>query len=99
MAKGYWINTFRAIHDPDKVARYAELASTVIPAAGGRFLARGKPYAAFESGLVERTVIIEFPSAEQAVRTYESPEYQEALGLLDGGAERDIRIIEGVPEG
>ncbi len=98
MAKGYWINTFRAIHDSDKVARYAELASTVIPEAGGRFLARGAPYAAFESGVMQRTVIIEFPSAEQAVRTYESPAYQEALRLLDDGAERDIRIIEGVPE-
>jgi uncharacterized protein (DUF1330 family) len=62
-------------------------------AGGGRFLARGLPAAAFESGVVERTTLIEFPSVEAAVATYEGEAYQEALRVLGDAAERDIRII------
>ena len=38
--------------------------------------------------------MIEFPSVEVAVATYEGAEYQAALRVLGDGAERDIRIIE-----
>jgi uncharacterized protein (DUF1330 family) len=61
---------------------------------GGRFLARGTPARVFESGVLERTIVIEFDSVETAVATYESPAYQEALRVLGDGAERDIRILE-----
>jgi uncharacterized protein (DUF1330 family) len=94
MAKAYWINTFRSVSDPDKLAAYIELAGPVMRASGGRFLARGLPAAAFESGVVERTVIIEFDSVEAAVAAYESPGYQDALSALGDGAERDLRVIE-----
>jgi uncharacterized protein (DUF1330 family) len=94
MGKAYWINTFRSIHDEQKLAAYIELAGPAMRAAGGRFLARGLPARAFESGLVERTTLIEFDSVEDAVAAYDSPAYQEALRALDDGAERDLRIIE-----
>ncbi len=94
MAKAYWINTFRAVRDPQKLADYVELAGPVMREFGGRFLARGTPARAFEAGVIERTVLIEFPSVEQAVAAYESPGYQRALEALGDGAERDIRIIE-----
>ncbi|HET6772087.1 MAG TPA: DUF1330 domain-containing protein [Acidimicrobiales bacterium] len=94
MAKAYWINTFRSVSDPDKLAAYIELAGPVMRASGGRFLARGLPAAAFESGVVERTVVIEFDSVEAAVAAYESPGYQAALAALGDGAERDLRVIE-----
>jgi uncharacterized protein (DUF1330 family) len=90
----YWVNTFREIRDPDKLAAYVELAGPAMRAHGGRFLARGTPAAAFESGVLERTTLIEFPSVERAVAAYESPGYQRALEALGDGAERDIRIIE-----
>ena len=96
MAKAYWINTFRSIDDQEKLAAYVELAGPAMRAAGGRFLARGLPSRAFESGVVERTTLIEFDSVDQAVAAYESPAYQEALRALDDGAERDLRIIEAV---
>lgn len=94
MAKAYWINTVRSVRDPGKVAAYIELAGPVMRESGGRFLARGDPAAAFEAGVMERAVIIEFDSVEQAVAAYESPGYQEALRALGDGAERDVRIIE-----
>jgi uncharacterized protein (DUF1330 family) len=96
MAKAYWINNFRQIRDPQKLAAYAELAGPAMRAAGGRFLARGLPARVFESGLRQRTTLIEFDSVEQAVAAYESPAYQEALAALGDGAERDLRIVEAV---
>ena len=96
MAKAYWINTFRAVRDPRKLAAYIELAGPAMRASGGRFLARGMPARVFESGDMERTVVIEFDSVEQAVAAYESPAYQEALRALGDGAVRDLRIVEAV---
>lgn len=96
MPNAYWINTFRSITDHEKLARYIELAGDVMTSHGGRFLARGTPAAAFESGVMERATVIEFPSVEDAVNAYRSPQYQAALHALDGGAERDIRIVPGV---
>ena len=97
MAKAYWINTFRSISDEAKLAAYIELAGPAMRAAGGSFLARGAPAYAFESGVLERTTLIEFDSVEQAVAAYQSPAYQEALRVLGDGAERDLRIIEALP--
>lgn len=97
MARAYWINTFRSIRDEEKLAAYIELAGPAMTAAGGTFLARGLPAQAFESGLVERTTLIEFDSVDAAVAAYHSPAYQVALRALDDAAERDLRIIEAAP--
>ena len=43
MPKAYWINTFRAVSDPQRLADYVELAGPVMREFGGRFLARGMP--------------------------------------------------------
>jgi uncharacterized protein (DUF1330 family) len=96
MPKAYWINTFTAIRDQDRLASYTRLAGPAMEAAGGRFLARGNPAAAFEAGTTLRTTLIEFPSVAAAVAAYQSPAYQEALRVLGDAAEREIRIIEGV---
>lgn len=96
MPKTYWVSTYRAISNAEKVAAYAKLAGPALTAAGGRFLARGEPATTFELGLKQRTVLIEFDSVEQAVAAHDSPAYQAALDALGDGADRDIRIIEGV---
>ncbi len=96
MAKAYWVATYRSVSDPDKLAAYAKLSGPAITAAGGRILARGLPSLVWELGLEQRTVLIEFDSVEQARAAHDSPAYQEAMALLEGGAERDIRIIEGI---
>jgi len=54
------------------------------------------PAQLYEAGLQQRTVVVEFDSVEQARAAHDSPAYQEALALLGRGAERDIRIVEGV---
>ena len=96
MAKAYWVATYRSVSNPDALANYAKLSGPAIIAAGGRILARGMPAQLYEAGLQQRTVVIEFDSVEQARAAHDSPSYQEALALLGRGAERDIRIVEGV---
>lgn len=96
MAKAYWVTTYRSISNPDALAAYAKLAGPAITAAGGRFLARGTPSKTYEAGLNQRTVLIEFDSVAQATAAHDSPGYKAALDALGNGAERDIRIIEGV---
>jgi len=96
MAKTYWIGTYRAVSNPEKLAAYAQLAGPAIAAGGGRFLVRGTPAKTYEAGLNQRTVVIEFDSLEQAIATHDSPGYTAALDALGDGAERDIRLVEGV---
>jgi uncharacterized protein (DUF1330 family) len=96
MAKIYWIGTYRAVTNPDKLAAYAVLAGPAIAAGGRRFLVRGMPAKTYEAGLNQRTVVVEFDSLEQAVAAHDSPAYQAALAALGDGAERDIRLVEGV---
>lgn len=79
-----------------ELARYAALAGPVIEANGGRFLARGNPLQAYEEGLRQRMVIIEFDSVESALAAYESPDYQALVAMLKGCAERDVRIVPGI---
>ena len=96
MAKAYWVATYRSISSPEKLAEYAKLAGPAIQAAGGRFLARGTAAKAYELGVAQRVVIIEFDSVEQAKTAHESPAYQEALRVLGKAVDRDLRIVPGV---
>jgi uncharacterized protein (DUF1330 family) len=96
MAKAYWVATYRSISDPEALAGYARLAGPAITAAGGRFLARGNAAKAYEAGVTQRVVIIEFDSVEKAAAAHDSEAYQAALRVLGKGADRDLRIVEGV---
>ena len=96
MPKAYWVTTYRAMKDTDKVAAYAKLAGPALTEAGGRFIARGDPSTVYELGMMQRTVVLEFDSVEQAVAAHDSPAYQVALAALGDGADRDIRIVAGI---
>jgi uncharacterized protein (DUF1330 family) len=98
MTKAYWINTFTAVHDDEKLKEYARLAGPAMREAGGRFLSRGNVAHAFEGGTYGRTTLIEFPSVDAAVAAYSSPGYQAALDALGGSADREIRIVEALPD-
>jgi len=96
VAKTYWVNLYRSISDTAAFEAYARLAGPAIAAAGGRFIVRGSPAKTYEAGQMQRVVVIEFDSVEQAVQAHDSDAYQAALKALGNGAERDIRIVEGV---
>ena len=96
MAKAYWVATYFSVSNPEALAEYAKLAGPAISAGGGRFLARGTAAKAYEKGLKERVVVIEFDSVDKAAAAHDSPGYQAALKVLNNGADRDLRIVEGI---
>ena len=96
MAKGYWVVCYHSIEDPAKLAAYAKLAGPALEAAGARYLARGNAAKAYENGIMQRTVLIEFDSVQKAIAAHDGPAYQAALKVFSGAAKRDMRIVEGL---
>ncbi len=92
----YWISVYRRITDEAKVAAYLDLAVPALRDAGATFLARGLPEDVYEAGERTRTVLMAFDSVEAARAAHDGHPYQQALAALDGGAERDIRIVPGL---
>lgn len=94
--KGYLVSAYRSIKDPDKLAAYAKLAGPAFQKFGARYVARDTAAQAYEAGVKQRIVIVEFPSVEIAIQAHDSPDYQAALTVLGNAAERDLRIVEGL---
>ncbi len=64
---------------------------------GGRFFTMSaSQMQAHEAGLQQPTVLVEFDSYDIARSAHESDAYQKALQALSSGAERDVRIVEGM---
>jgi uncharacterized protein (DUF1330 family) len=95
MAKACWVITYRSVSNLDAWAEYVKLAGPAISAAGGRFLARATAAKAYEKGLTQRVVLVEFDRLEKAVAAHDGPGYQAALKVLGKTVERDLRIVEG----
>lgn len=96
MPKGYFLSAHRSTADPAKRQAYLDLAGPAIVKAGGKVIASTNAVTAHENGASEQTVLIEFESLEKALAAYQSADYQRALQALDGGANRDVRIFEGM---
>src|SRR5262249_61588001 len=97
MAKAYWIATYFSVSNPDALAEYAKLAGPAISASGGRFLARGTAAKAYEKGVKQRAVLIEFDSVHKAAAAHDSPGYQAALKVLRNAVEPAPPIAERLP--
>ena len=94
MAKAYWVATYRSISSPEALAGYAKLAGPAIQAAGGRFLARGTAAKAFESGLIQRVVIVE-DVVTTGGSSLEAIARVEEFGLVVAGVVAVIDRLEG----
>lgn len=96
MKKGYWVVAYRSISDESALKAYAALAGPAIQSLGGRSLTRSTSQVrAYEAGLQQRTVVVEFDSYDIALAARESDGYRKALQALGSGAQRDFRIVEG----
>ena len=96
MKKGYWVVAYRAISDESALKAYAALAVPAVRSCGGRFLTSSTSQVrAYEAGMQQRTIIVEFDSYDIALAAHQSDAYQKALQALGSGAERDFRIVEG----
>jgi uncharacterized protein (DUF1330 family) len=96
MPKAYAVVCYRLTPEAQKLAAYSELALPAVAPFGARILARGNAEVALEHGVKERTVVVEYPSLENATAAYGSAAYGEALKALGSGVVRDFRIVEGV---
>jgi uncharacterized protein (DUF1330 family) len=82
----YWIARAK-ITDRVLYKKYTDRVPEIISRFGGKVLARGGRYRIMEGPeAFHRFVVIEFPTFEQAVACFESPEYQEASAFRRGGA-------------
>ena len=84
--------------NPDLYESYKAKARPLAEKYGGEYLARGGEMTLKETDLwtPKRLVLIKFPSAEQANRFYDSPEYQEVLGISQQSARRTVVVLDGL---
>ena len=95
MPKAYWI-AHVTVSDPDQYKLYAESAPVAFKKYGATMLARGGRSGQMEGNGRPRNVVIEFPSYDDAITCYNSPEYQSAKAKRKAAGEADIVIVEGV---
>ena len=91
----YWVARAR-ITDPTTYKKYTDRVPEIMSRYGGKILARGGRYRIMEGPeTFQRFVVIEFPTFEQAVTCFESPEYQEASVFRRAGGVVELVIVEG----
>ena len=93
--KGYVVCVYKNISNVHKLKEYAVKARVAVEKFKGKFLIRGGKSISNEGEKSPRTVVIEFPSYDDANKFYNSIEYQEAHSILKGYAERQHQTIEG----
>ena len=93
--KGYVVCVYKSINNEYKLKNYAVKARTAVEKYKGKFLVRGGKKITTEGDNSPRTVVIEFPSYNEANLFYNSKEYQEAHDILKGSVIRHHQIIEG----
>ena len=94
--KTYWIAIYKDLNNVEDLKRYAEKATPAIKKFNGKILARGGKTKTVEGSPSPRTVIIEFPSMQEALNCYNSTDYQEAKKIVKGNFNRHIQIVEGI---
>ncbi len=93
--KGYVVCVYKNISNEEKLKEYAVKAKVAVENFQGKFLIRGGRAKSNEGATSPRTVVIEFPSYDQANSFYQSKEYQEAHTILKGYVDRQFQIVEG----
>ena len=93
--KGYVVCVYKNITNDAKLKEYAVKAKAAVEKYKGKFLIRGGRSTSNEGEESPRTVVIEFPSYNEANNFYQSKEYQNAHDILEGYAERQHQTIEG----
>jgi uncharacterized protein (DUF1330 family) len=82
------------VHDPEGFRPYAEQVAAVVQSFGGRFLARGGKVTPLGGGFVpDRAVIIEFPTAADAVAFYVSDVYAPLLKIRHAAADPCFVVV------
>jgi uncharacterized protein (DUF1330 family) len=85
------------VTDADRYEVYKGQAAESIHAAGGRYLARGGDIEVLEGDApAGRTVLLEFPTMDDAIAWYRGQRYTEVRKLREGAATARMYVVEGV---
>jgi uncharacterized protein (DUF1330 family) len=95
MAKTYWIARVD-VSDPETYKKYVETGKPAFERHNAKFLARGGRTEVLEGKARARNVVIEFPSMEEALACYNSPEYTAARAIRRTVSEGEFVLVEGV---
>jgi uncharacterized protein (DUF1330 family) len=93
----YWVARSK-INDPVEYKKYTDLVPGIIAKFGGKVLARGGRFQIMEGPhKFHRFIVIEFPTLDQGVACFTSPEYDAAAAFRRSGAgEVETIMVEGV---
>ncbi len=94
--KGYVVCVYKNISNEEKLKEYALKAKVAVEKFKGKILIRGGRATSNEGEKSPRTVVIEFPSYDEANNFYRSEDYQNAHSILKGHAERQHQTLEGL---
>ena len=94
--KAYWVAVYKDLENLENLKKYAEKATTAIKKYNGKILVRGGKTETVEGIPSPRTIIIEFPSVDIALKCYNSKDYQSAKKIAEGNFNRHIQIVEGI---
>ncbi len=84
------------VTDPEVYGDYRKQVAATIEKYGGRFAARGGKAEALEGGWTpKRIVVLEFPSYDQALKWYRSPEYAPLIKLRQRASRGELIVVEG----
>ena len=96
MKKAYWVGIVD-VKNHDEYAKYAEIAGPALVKAGAKILSRGGKIINLEGKKMNRLVVIEFPSMNEAEKFYQSDEHKKGLKFLNSDvADRFLNIAEAV---
>jgi uncharacterized protein (DUF1330 family) len=85
------------ITDPAAYEDYRRQVPAVISRYGGKYVVRGGKVEALEGGWSpKRIAVVEFPSMEQALKFYRSPEYAPLIAIRQKASRGKLVIVEGV---
>jgi uncharacterized protein (DUF1330 family) len=92
----YWVARAK-INDPAEYKKYTDLVPAILAKYGGKVMARGGRFEIMEGpDKFRRFVVVEFPTFEQAVACFKSPEYNAAAAFRRSGAgEVETIIVDG----
>ena len=84
------------VTDPALYEEYRKQVLPVVTKYGGKFLVRGGKVVSKEGGWApKRMITVEFPSLEQALKWYDSPEYAPLITLRQKASKGKLIIVEG----
>ena len=92
----YWVARAK-VNDPVEYKKYADRVPAILAKYAAKVLTRGGRYQTLEGPeKFNRFVVIEFPTLEQGVACFNSPEYKEAAAFRrrNGVGENELVMVE-----